>query len=78
MQHKAFCKRLGKSVHLDSGVAEMLSGDFVHDAIVLKVEQLVKQEVCEMKLTSVTHQSIVGRLKHWLRSKPQSILFNGN
>ena len=47
-QHKAFCKRLGKSVYLDSGVAEMLSGDFAHDAILLKVEQLVKQEVCEI------------------------------
>lgn len=58
MQHKAFCKRLGKSVHLDSGVAEMLSGDFAHDAIILKVEQLMKQEVCEMKLMQSTYFSI--------------------
>ena len=75
MQHKAFCKRLGKSVHLDSGVAEMLSGDFAHDAIVLKVEQLAKQEVCEMKLLVNLLQLhacslfLVGRLKCSLRSK---------
>lgn len=45
VQHKAFCKRLSKAVQLDSGVAEMLSGDFAHDAVLLKIEQLMKQEV---------------------------------
>ena len=35
-------------MQLDSGVAEMLSGDFAHDAVLLKIEQLMKQEVSKM------------------------------
>lgn len=44
-QHKAFTKRLSRAVNLDTGTAEILSGDFAHDAILTKAEQLAKQEV---------------------------------
>ena len=46
-QHKLFTKRLSKAVNLDSGTAEILSGDFAHDAILTRAEQLAKNEVSQ-------------------------------
>ena len=40
-------------MNLDSGTAEILSGDFAHDAILTKAEQLTKHEV-SIHLDSVT------------------------
>ena len=37
---------------MDTGTAEILSGDFAHDAILTKAEQLAKQEVCEAPYSS--------------------------
>jgi hypothetical protein len=31
----------------------MLSGDFAHDAVLLKIEQLMKQEVCQDLVTTL-------------------------
>ena len=53
----------------------MLSGDFAHDAILLKVEQLMKQEVREIKvqltITKIMIFSFLGvRYKLYFSSLP--------
>lgn len=42
---REFGRKVAKAVQLERGVAEILSGDFAHDAILMKAEQLAKQEV---------------------------------
>ncbi len=48
---QAFCSKVAKAVELDSTTAEMLTtGDFAHDAILMRAEQLVKQEASSKDL----------------------------
>lgn len=43
---RQFCRKVARAVRLESGMAEILSsGDFAHDAILMKAEQLAKLEV---------------------------------
>lgn len=41
----AFTRKVAKALALDRATAEILVGDFAHDAIVMKAEQLAKLEV---------------------------------
>ena len=44
---RAFCKKVGRAVGMEQETETILAaGDFAHDAILMKAEQLVKQEVC--------------------------------
>lgn len=43
-----FSKKVAKALALDRGTAEILAGDFAQDAILMKAEQLAKQEVTEI------------------------------
>ena len=40
-----FTHKVGKALGLDRGTAEILTGDFAHDAIIMRAEQLAKMEV---------------------------------
>ncbi len=50
-QHKSFHKRLAKALQLDRATAEILSGDFAEEALLVKAEQLAKQEVRQMLIS---------------------------
>ncbi len=44
---QAFCKKMGRAVGMEQETeAILVAGDFAHDAILMKTEQLAKQEVC--------------------------------
>ncbi|XP_064403759.1 coiled-coil domain-containing protein 170-like isoform X3 [Halichondria panicea] len=68
-KHKAFIRRLTKAVNLDSGTAEILSGDFAHDAILTKAEQLTKHETQSL----AEKQTAVYTLQRKLKSCRQSL-----
>lgn len=57
----AFTRKVAKALALDRGTAEILTGDFAHDAIVMKAEQLAKLEVI-LVLANHFHQT---RLIFW-------------
>lgn len=40
-----FSRKVAKAVELDRDTSEILAGDFAHDAILMKAQQLVKHEV---------------------------------
>ena len=44
-QHKVFQKKLAKALQLDTATAQILSGEFAEEAILVKADQLAKQEV---------------------------------
>lgn len=41
---------MSRAINLDNSTAEILSGDFAHDAILTKAEQLANNEVCSTSL----------------------------
>ena len=45
MQHKSFYRKLARSLQLDTGTAEILSGEFAEEAILVKTDQLTRHEV---------------------------------
>ena len=45
---RGFYKKMAKAVKLESGTAQILSGDFALDAILMRAEQLAKREVLVM------------------------------
>lgn len=38
-------KKLATAIKLDTNMAQVLSGEFIHDALLQRAEQLAKQEV---------------------------------
>lgn len=42
---QAFTRKVAKALALDRSTAEILTGDFAHDAVLMRAEQLVKMEV---------------------------------
>lgn len=53
-KEKEFHKKLSRTLRLDSATAEILAGDFAHDAILVRAEQLAKQEVRPTTTTPCT------------------------
>jgi len=53
MQHKSFYRKLAKSLQLDAGTAEILSGEFAEEAILVKAEQLTRHEVSNKSISCV-------------------------
>ena len=51
MQHKSFYRKLAKSLQLDAGTAEILSGEFAEEAILVKAEQLTRHEVSDKSIS---------------------------
>ena len=45
IQEQEFYQRLSRALKLDSATARVLTGDFARDAILIRAEQLAKQEV---------------------------------
>ena len=45
VQYEAFVKKLATAIKLDTNMAQILSGEFIHDALLQRAEQLAKQEV---------------------------------
>lgn len=45
VQHKSFYRKLARSLQLDTGAAEILSGEFAEEAILVKTDQLTRHEV---------------------------------
>ena len=45
IKEREFQKKLSRALRLDSATAEVLAGDFAHDAILVRAERLAKQEV---------------------------------
>ena len=45
VQHKSFYRKLARSLQLDTGTAEILSGEFAEEAILVKTDQLTRHEV---------------------------------
>lgn len=44
-QYESFVKKLATALKLDTSMAQILSGEFIHDALLHRAEQLTKQEV---------------------------------
>lgn len=89
VQHKSFYRKLARSLQLDTGTAEILSGEFAEEAILVKTDQLTRHEVrvcvcvhlCVHAYALHVSSSLVPhphRRRHWLNDSLQSILSSGS
>jgi len=44
-------KKMATAIKLDTNMAQILSGEFIHDALLHRAEQLTKQEVDNISLS---------------------------
>ena len=59
-QHKPFIARLASALQLDTGAAEIMSGEFAEEAVLSKINQLANHEVWE-GLESVVWEGLESR-----------------
>ena len=50
-------KKLATALKLDTNMAQILSGEFIHDALLQRAEQLTKQEV-NIFIATLMHHNV--------------------